>query len=324
MKTSLKNRALSSRKAFTLTQAFLFILVMIASLVLPGCGANYEQSTDARDAVLADSVSSVLTSSAAKVGKGDSGHTFIRTADIRFSVKDVTGATFRIEDIVAKHNGYVSYTNLLSNVSYQSQTQVSEDSVMHAKHYQVENSLTIRVPNTHLDAALREIAPLMEFLDHRKITADDIKFTLMANQLAENRFNKHKERFTEAIDEKGKKMRETAEAENSLLMKQENADNTRIETLELMDQVNYSTVTLYIYQPETIQYTLVAKEKIIAPFKPSFLKRLGESVKTGWIVFEQIILFFVQIWGVIVLMIGLFFLIRWLVIYLSKPVLPKA
>lgn len=301
------------------------LLILAASVFLiSSCSSGDYGKYASEEAKLADSVAAPISSSAAKYGKADSNHTFIRTADIKFKVKDVRSATFRIEDIIAKHGGFVTYTNLSSNISWVNKTQVTEDSTMEATHYQVDNSLTIRVPNMHLDSALREIAPLMNFLDHRTIKADDIKFTLMANQLAENRYKQHKQRFTEAIDNKGKKLRETASAEDELLVKQENADNTRIETLELLDKVEYSTVILYIYQPETIQYAMVVNEDNVVPYKPSFFKQLGDSFKSGWLVFEQIILFFVKGWGIILLLAAMFFGIKWLIGYLSKTDLNKA
>lgn len=299
------------------------IAALSTGVFLYSCSANYEEKY-ADNAKLADSVSTLISSTAAKIGKADSNHTFIRTADIKFKVLDVKDATFKIEDVVSKHNGFVTYTNLSSNISYVNKTKVTEDSTKEATHFKVDNSITIRVPNTHLDAALREMAPLMDFLDHRTIKADDIKSVLVANQLAENRFKNHKERFTEAINEKGKKLRETTEAENSLLIKQENADNTRIETMELLDQVAYSTVTIYIYQDETIKYTMIPNEDNIVPYKPSFFTSLGSAFKDGWHIFEQIILFFVQIWGILVLIIGMFFMIKWIIGYSTRLAVKKS
>lgn len=306
---------------FSLRSVFIAIPV---SLLLYSCSANKEKMEQEERSSLADSVSSLISSSASKVNKADSNHTFIRTANIKFKVKDVRKATFTIEDVVSRHNGFVTFTNLTGNLTYKQETKVSEDSLMEATHYNVDNSLTIRVPNTQLDSVLREIAPLMEFLDHRTIKADDIKFTLLSNQLAEKRYAQHKQRFTNAIDTKGKKLRETAGAEDDLLAKQESADNTRIETMELLDQVNYSTVTLYIYQPETITYALIAGPKTIEPYKPSFLKQLGAAFVSGWHMFEELILFFAQIWGVLLIAFLLFIGIRRLVSHLSKPDVKKA
>ncbi len=301
------------------------VLIPAIIILLFSCGASPEErfaSEDVKDEM--DSVRSVATSNAAVVGKADSTHTFIRTADIKFKVKDVKQSTFDIEDLVAKHNGYITYTNLSSNISYQNKVQVSRDSCKERTYYVVDNSVTMRIPNTELDAVLRGLAPLMDFLDHRTIKADDIKYTLLSNQLAEKRYKNYKQRYTNAIDSKGKKLKETVTAEDNLAISNQLADNKTIENLELMDKVNYSTVTLYIYQPQTIKETIVASEKTIPPYVPSFGQRLGESFTDGWHIFEHIILFFVNIWGVLVLMAGMFFIIRWFVLYLSKPAVRKA
>lgn len=326
MKTSNQNGLFNFKKVNGPTKS-VSSLVLIFSLAIGlfSCGGNYEHEFAAEKTTAAmDSIASTLSSNAAVIGKADSTHTFIRTADIKFKVKDVKQSTFDLEDLVSKHGGYITYTNLSSNISYQNKIQVTEDSCKERTYYTVENSVTMRIPNTELDAVLRGMAPLMDFLDHRTIKADDIKYTLLSNQLAENRYKNHKQRFTKAIDNKGKKLKETANAEDELLIKEEIADNTKIEALELMDKVSYSTVTLYIYQPQTMKEAVIASEKIIPPYVPSFGQRLGKSFTDGWHVFEQIILFFVNIWGVLVLMVGMFILIRWLVFYLSKPSIRKA
>lgn len=300
-------------------------LVPVVSFMLFSCSGNYENRFAAEDTKAEmDSTRSVATSNAAVVGKADSTHTFIRTADIKFKVKDVKQSTFDIEDLVAKHNGYITYTNLASTISYQNKVQVTEDSCKERTYYNVDNSVIMRIPNTELDAVLRGLAPFMDFLDHRTIKADDIKYTLLSNQFAEKRYKNYKQRYTTAIDTKGKKLKETANAEDNLVLTEQIADNTKIETLELLDKVNYSTVTLYIYQPQTIKETLVASEKTIAPFKPSFVTRLGSSFKDGWFIFEQIILFFVNIWGVLVLIASIFFIIKWSIAYFSRPRVHKA
>lgn len=327
MKNSIQKSDLNFKKvkhsnSFKLIKTI--FVISAASACLYSCSGNYESRDLKEKAALADSVSGIISSSAAQITGADSNHSFIRTADIKFKVKDVKQATFQIEDVISKHKGYITYTNLSSTVSYQNKTQVSEDSLKESTYYHVDNSITIRVPNTQLDSVLRELAPFMDFLDHRTIKADNVKFTLLANQLAEKRFNHHKERYAEAVDKKGKKLKEIANAENDLLEKQELADDGQIGTMELLDRVNYSTVTLYIYQPETMKQVLVASEKVIPPYKPSFVKRLGESFVNGWIIFEGIILFFVQIWGIIVLGILLYFSIKKLVLYLSRPTLKKA
>lgn len=320
MKNTTKNET-DFKKAGRTT---LNISLVLLSIFLFSCDANMEERFAAENAkALADSSDAITSSNAAVVGKADSSHTFNRTADIKFKVKDVKQSTFDIEDLVSKHNGYITYTNLSSSISYQNKVQVSEDSCKERTYYNVDNSVTMRIPNTELDAVLRGLAPLMDFLDHRTIKADDIKFILLSNQLAEKRYKDYKQRYTNAIDTKGKKLKETVNAEDNLAINEQIADSKKIENLELIDKVNYSTVTLYIYQPQTIKETMVANEKTIPPYMPSFGKRLGTSIQDGWHIFEEIILFFVNIWGILVLMAVMFFLIRWFVLYMSKPIIRK-
>ncbi len=264
-----------------------------------------------------------LTSSAARITKADSTHTFIRTSDIKFRVKDVTAATYKIEDIVAEHEGFVSYTNLASNMLYTNRTKFSEDSILETSHYRVDNSLTIRVPNTQLDAVLRKMAPLMEFLDHRSIKADNIGFTLLSNKMTENRLKKHNERLTKAIDDRGKKLNETNNAEENLLAKEQQSDESKLRSMELMEQVEYSTVTIYIYQSETVAYTVLPSEKTPPAYEPSFGARLLSAAKTGWVVLKEVIIFLVQIWGILLFAFLLYISIKKAVEYFSRPTVRK-
>lgn len=265
-----------------------------------------------------------LTSSAARITKADSTHTFIRTSDIKFRVKDVTAATYKIEDIVAEHDGFVSYTNLASNMLYTNRTKFSEDSILETSHYRVDNSLTIRVPNTQLDAVLRQMAPLMEFLDHRNIKADNIGFTLLSNKMTESRLKKHNDRLTKAIDERGKKLNETNYAEENLLSKEQLSDESKLRSMELMEQVEYSTVTIYIYQPETIAYTVLPSEKTPPAYEPSFGSRLLSAAKTGWFVLKEVIIFLVQIWGILLFAFLLYIGVKRTLEYFSRPEIKKA
>ena len=78
----------------------------------------------------------------------------------------------------------------------------------------------------------------------------------------------------------------------------------------LRDKVNFSTVNLTIYQRQGIKREVIANTKNIEPYKPSLIKRLAESIQTGWVVLEEIILFFFSIWGIILLTSLLFLIYR--------------
>ena len=237
-----------------------------------------------------------LTSSAAVENKRDSTHSFIRTADIKCKVTNVPGATYAIEDITRQLGGYVSYTNLTSTIDVNSSSAVSADSSLQTSYYTVQNSMIIRVPNTNLDSALKAITPLVAHLDFRVIKANDAVLQMLANKLKQQRIAKHEDRLNRAIDEHGKKLSETASAEDGLLDKQEQADNAKIDNLSLNDQVKFSTINLALYQPQAIERTMVYNEKSMKPYEAGLVLQLKEAAQFGLSLFEELLVIFVKLW----------------------------
>lgn len=291
--------------------------IIIGSMIfIMSCGSNMEsrESYQERKSTvsLADSISPAIHKTAPDVMVNDTAHAFIRKADIRCRVKDVRNSTTRIEDIVRAHKGYVIYTNLESKVYDTRSIRLSADTVANISNYRVENNMTLRVPNEELDATLNEISGQFEFLDHRKVSADDVKFKLMANKLSEARYKYHKTRVQSAIQTQGKKLNQTTEAEDDLLVKQETADNTRIETLELLDEVNFSTVTMNLYQTETQKVDHIAYIEPLKPYEPGFGSKFLSALADGSKAFGEIILFLIRIWPVFLIIGAILILVRWL------------
>ncbi len=269
-------------------------------------------------AVAADTASMGDASSAPlaqeeNVMKTDTARHFIRTADMKFKVKNVSFATYAIEDIVAKNGGFVTYTNLASNTYNTTTTKVSEDSTLESTSHQVENTITIRVPNTRLDTMLKQVAGMVSFLDHRTIKADDVGLQLLENRLTEKRMLTHEKRLTKAIDKQGKRLWETTVAEGSLLERLQTVDEARLKNLSLEDQINYSTVSLLIYQRPTVVHELVANEKNIKTYEPSFWLKLKESLYNGWEILEAVVLFFAKLWGLAILVAAIYLFIMFVI-----------
>jgi hypothetical protein len=231
--------------------------------------------------------------------KKDSVRKFIRTADLKFKVGNVQQSTYIIEDIVGKHNGFVTLSNLASNISHKNIIKVSEDSLLETTYYATENVMSMRVPNTELDTVLKEIAKQITFLDYRVIKAEDVSLQLMANKWTQKRAEKHYIRLEKAIYEKAKKLKETTEAEESLVTQEELGDYSKMENLSLIDQVNYSTINLRVYQREVIKKELIENEKNISEYEPNLFSKMKDSLKDGWLFLEEFILFLLKLWPII-------------------------
>jgi hypothetical protein len=272
------------------------ILGLGLSILLFGCSQSRNERME--KSVMADSTSNAFISSSAAVENGkDTTHKFIRTADLKFKVKSVIKSTYNIEDITNKQGGFVTFTNLTSNIDNVTNIAVSADSSLETTYYTVSNSITLRVPNTKLDTTLKEISKNIDYLDFRIIKADDVALQILSNNLTQKRYAKNEQRLTNAIDNRGKKLNETTVAEEVLLSKQEQADNAKVSNLSLMDQINFSTINLSIYQRQTIKRELISNDKNIDEYEPGFGSKILDALKFGWDILEAFLVFLIKLWG---------------------------
>ena len=282
--------------------------VVIIALLFSCKKADYSSNEDStNNKVSADSAA--VSSSAAVVDK-NSKQKFIRTADIKFKVKNVVKSTYAIENATQKFGGFVTYTNLQSNIHDQIKTKISQDSTLETTKYTVENNITIRVPNTQLDTVIKTIAKQIDFLDFRVIKADDVSLKILSNQLSQKRSASTEKRVEKAIDYKEKKINDVMEAENTLANQKEANDNRTIDNLSLQDQINFSTITLQLYQNETIRQEIMASEKNSNAYKPNLGIQILDSLKSGWYILESIFVFLINLWPFIIISLGGFFLYK--------------
>jgi hypothetical protein len=271
------------------------VLTLLALGIVLSCkeSASKENATYMEESTT-DSTS--VVSSSAAIENKNSNRKFVRTADVKFKVKNVAKSTYAIEDATTKFGGFVTYTNLQSNIHSEDRTKVSQDSTLVTTKYKVDNNITIRVPNTKMDTVIKTIAKQIHFLDYRIIKADDVSLQMLSNELAQKRSNSSEKRLENAIDSKGKKLNQVVKAEETLDAKKEQNDASKLNNLSLQDQVNFSTLTLNIYQDESIKQEMVANEKSINAYRPNIGLQIWDSIKTGWFMLENIISFVVVLW----------------------------
>lgn len=271
------------------------VLTLLALGLVLSCKESASKENAAYVEEAATDSTSVISSSAAVENK-NSNRKFVRTADVKFKVKNVAKSTYAIEDATTKFGGFVTYTNLQSNIHSEDQTKVSRDSTLVTTKYKVDNNITIRVPNTKMDTVIKTIAKQIHFLDYRIIKADDVTLQMLSNELAQKRSNSSEKRLENAIDSKGKKLNQVVKAEETLDAKKEQNDASKLQNLSLQDQVNFSTLTLNIYQDESIKQEMVANEKSINAYRPNIGLQIWDSIKTGWFMLENIVSFIVVLW----------------------------
>jgi hypothetical protein len=281
----------------------LVFLVVILAISCKKAESAAETAYESND-IAADTS---MVSSSAAVEPKNSDRKFVRTADIKFKVKNVANSTYAIENTTNKFGGFVTYTNLQSTIIDKSETKISQDSTLEITNFRVENNITIRVPNIRLDTVIKTIAKQIDFLEYRIIKADDVSLQMLSNQLTQNRAENQEKRLEKAIDTKGKKLNEVLAAEDNLNTKKEQKDNSKLENLSLQDQVNFSTLTLQIYQRETIKEEMIANAKT---YRQDFGSKILDGIISGWYVIEGIIAVVAQLWSVILIGIGGYFIFK--------------
>lgn len=224
-----------------------------------------------------------LSGFAARIGRLDSTHTFIREGNLQFRVKDVPDATYRIELLTEKLGGYVNNTQLSSRISSRNSVRISEDSVLETTRFTVTNTMRIRVPAANLDSFVRALVPLVEYLDHRNLTCTDITIDLLAEQLAQKRNRKYAGNVQEIVDSApSRKVEEKTDAQGNILSSETIADEALLNELRQKDKVEFSTLDISIYQPEFTQTEFRPYATVRPAWEPSAGARFLTSLSWGW------------------------------------------
>jgi len=225
----------------------------------------------------------------------------IKTAEVKFRVNNVLRTTEKIEDMTARYGGYVTYSNLTNSQQNCIWNKISKDSIQMSKQIMVANNITLRVPNENLDSLVRGLNQFVVFLDYRGFKLDDVTFQYVSNQKKSGTLQKYQQRQTKHIDTKGTKLKETSNAEETVLNSQLESEELSICNLTLEDQLKYCTLTIYIYQNPVIVREIIPNFDKETSYKPNIFKRLLDSVIQGWWILEEIIIFLVRIWGILLL-----------------------
>lgn len=260
------------------TLAFIGIILFCIS-------CNYNQKDKAAEDRNAYVPDSIKASSDAMGNTVTDGRKFIRTAEIKFQVQDVANTTAKIENIVRNQGGFVIYTHLTSTVDNKETSQVSSDSSLESIYYTLNNEIKLRIPNRKFDSTLQSITALADFLDYKVVQADDVSLQLLDNQLTKKRANKTN----------GKTSAETE------TYTKEKADEAEIADRGLSDQLRYSTISLQFTQRESIKRSMIPNNKDIAAYTPNIFVKIWDAIKIGWTKVEDLFLFAIEMWGIILL-----------------------
>ena len=254
-------------------------------------------AADSAIAISSDSVSSVATM---KVKDKQ----FIKTADVNMEVKDVYDATISIEKSVQELGGFVTHSDLKSNVVSEETYNTSDEQAMLIKKYQSENAMQVRVPTEKLGELLTLINNKKLFLNARSINAEDVTANIKYSALEAQRNKKTTDNIAQM---KVNKDKVTMSDEN---MKEGNSQ--QLESMNMTDMLKYSTVDIYIKEPKirVAEIAVTNTQSIDDKYKFDFLYSAKSAFVEGYYLIQKIVVGLITVWPIVLIGIAVVYFVR--------------
>lgn len=217
----------------------------------------------------------------------------IKTADMRFRVKDVQNTKERLSQAIKAKGGTVAEFSISSVIQETEKVKQSMDSLKEITSYRTEGYLIAKVPSEKLDDFTNEISKMALFVNTASMKMDDQSINYLANKLkVQNR--------AEAIDQINKvATKKSANVESSLAIKDDVVDK-KIDNIQIDSRVKFSTISLNFYQDNTIKTMIVTNDNL-SDYRPAFANRLWLNFVNGWTIFKELILALSNLWMLILL-----------------------
>ena len=236
---------------------------------------------------------------------------FVITSSLEFRVKHVLEAALKLEDLAAKHGGFVVDNTIHAETGRIERSVRSDGSVLVLSEYTTRGRLTLRVPSANTQAFIREAAPLVEFLDSRQFSAQDVHLELLANRSAAAQ-----DKLDDLADDPGR-IDQRARVIDKGTEARANRDQAEINRLLLEDRIGFSTIDLAIYQNPEINRNVVSDfDSVRRDSRPDFLPSLSASLKSGWIGLVGFLINLASMWPLMLIVVAL---IGWLYRRNRKP-----
>ncbi|WP_415324399.1 DUF4349 domain-containing protein [Chryseobacterium sp. MMS23-Vi53] len=254
-------------------------------------------TADSAAVVTSDSISSVATM---KVKDKQ----FIKTADVNMEVKDVYEATISIEKSVQELGGFVTQSNLQSNVVSEDTYNTSNEDAVLVKKYQTENSMQLRVPTEKLGELLTLINDKKLFLNSRSINAEDVTANIKYSALEAQRNKKTTDNIAQM---KVNKDKVTMGDDN---MKEGNSQ--QFQSMNMTDQLKYSTIDIFIKEPKlrTAEIAVTNTKSIDDKYKFAFVYSAKSAFVEGYYLIQKIVVGLITVWPLILIGAAIVYFLR--------------
>ncbi|OSZ78776.1 hypothetical protein CAP35_11160 [Chitinophagaceae bacterium IBVUCB1] len=256
--------------------------LLLPAAMLTSCANNTESYIATADSVVMANDITAINSPSRKI---------VHTADVRCRVPDVYKAVDTLERMVNALDGMIAESVMENQINASQTIRYKADSQKTVQTYTTTAHLTLRVPTYYIDTMMRQVPMLASFIDSRTMQRTDVTLQYLSNAMK----NEAAGVAPPAIADKkhgGIKKNPQQSAINP--KKIDTVIDRRIANLQMLDDVNYATLRIDLYQPEKIDVLITAdtRQATVIPFA----SRIGMALTDGWQFFKLLLIGFVSIW----------------------------
>ncbi len=269
------------------------VLVSLVLLTGTACSKSESSTTD----VMHETDSAVLVSDSISTAATMEveGKKFVKTANVDMEVKDVYDATIAIEKSVQEMGGFVTSSELHSNIVSEETYEVSNENAVLVRKFRTENNMQVRVPTEQLGALLQFINNRKLFLTSRVILAEDVTANIELAKME-----------SERITTTANNIRQIQNNKDKVKLDDRNmaANNTqKIADLRMSDRLKYSTVQIYLKEPELrVAETAVTNVRNTDnKFKSNFLYETKNAFAEGFYLTQRLVIGLLTLWPILIL-----------------------
>jgi len=263
-------------------------IIAIAIIVgLFGC-QNANRKSESADAISVNELNKeAIDTASSKI---------IKTADMRFRVKDVQKTKEQLSQTIKAQGGAIAEFSIESAIQETDKVRLSTDSLKEITSYRTEGYLVAKVPSEKLDEFTNTIAKIAVFVNSSSMKMDDQSIIYLANKM------KAQNRVVASNQIAQIPSKKTDNIETSLALKDDYVDR-KIDNMSIDARVKYSTITLNFYQDNTVKTMVVANDNL-SDYRPAFANRLWLNIVNGWTIFMELILALSNLWMLFLLVIA--------------------
>ena len=229
---------------------------------------------------------------------------FVKTADVNMEVKDVYDATIFIENQLKNLGGFVTHSEIKSNIISDETYNTSDENAILLRKYQTDNSMTVRVPSEKLGEFLTFVNDKKLFLNTRVIHAEDVTNNSKIAQLETRKAQK-----TGEVIEKMKNNGEKVE-----LSKENISENNaqQIANITLADDLKYSAVAIYLKEPKVrVAEIAVTNTKYFDnKYQINFLYEAKTAILSGFYMIQKMFVFLLNLWPILLIGGAVFYFLK--------------